>query len=351
MSKLRCIVCLLAFFLVISIVESHAVPTLSIGELIEKNVEAAGGMEQLSSIKNYTFRLGPQVVHSLRDGRLKISTGRPPAITGVTLVDGSLVKSNILNQITEPQGQTKATYQAMARLYGGLFTLMGFKEILKLEGLKRFGPETHYKASARLDEFKIDFYLDSNDFTIKRLAFQGYDPDSGKYEVNYDFGPYQTIGSIRIPGSWFNSQVGIRGEANQVEDVTLNPSLDEERFSRLEINTGSVKIENGVLCGNITDFGLYQKNMLNITTNWNDGWVKKAGFKSGETLVLQMAGKTIELVIYDSLPPGTAFGPGAKLLFRSPEADIYVIFFVPPAGQGLDEKLKPLLPIKVKRTI
>lgn len=341
----------MAFFLIVFVVESHAVPSLSVEDLIEKNVRTAGGMEKISSIKNYTFRLGPQLVHSSRDGRLKITTGRPPAITGVTLIDGDSAKSNNLNEITEHKGLTKTTYQAMARLYGGVFTLANFKDILTLEGLKRFGPKTHYMASAQLDDLKIGFYLDPNDFTIKRLVFQGYDPANGKHEVNYDFGPYQTFEGIRIPGSWFSSQVGIRGNMNQVADVKWNPSLSPTFFSSLEVNTGTVKIEKGVLCGNITDFGLYQKSMLNITTNWKDDWIKKAGFKPKDTLVLQIGDETTEVVFYNSVPPGAAFGPGAKLLFRSPDVDTYLIFFVPPAGQGLDEKLRPLLPIEVKLKI
>jgi len=350
MFRQRGVVGALALLLILLAPESRPGPAPTLEDIIDGNIEAAGGTEKLASIKNYTLRLGSQLVHSLRDGRMRSTTGRPPAITGVTVVDGDLVKSNVLNETTEHRGLTRAIHLTMAKLYGGVFTLAGFRDALRPEGLKRFGPKTYHMASTQLDDIGIAFYLDPEDFTIKRLVFQGYDPVAGKQEVNYDFGPYHTVDGIRIPESWFSSRVGIRGNQIQVADVRWNPPLNEAQFSSLEINTGIVEAGDGMLSGNVMDVGAYEK-MMNVTTNWRDESVKASGFKPKDRLTLKMGDETIEAVFYDSVPPGEAFSPGAVLLFRSWQADVYLIFFVPPAGQSLKEKLEPLSPIEAKRTI
>ncbi len=267
MSKQRWVVCLLALCLIPLSSGSRAMASLTVDELVARNMEAAGGKAAVDSIQSYTFRLGPQHNHALHDGRLKITTGSPPAITGAILIDRIAVKRNILNSKTESEGIEKATYQTMARLYGGLFTLSGFADVLKSEGMRRFGPKNFHVVSASLGDLAVEFNLDADDFTIKRMALTGYDPVNGKLEVNYDFGPYQAFDGIRIPGSWFRSQVGIRGETNSVSDVKLNPPFNEADFASLQINVGTVKFEEGVLYGNIMEVGAYEK-MMNITTNW-----------------------------------------------------------------------------------
>lgn len=348
MYKHRFTICffLLVFFAALSV--GYAAPPPSIKTLVEKNIQAAGGKDKLAAIKNAAFRIGSQTVYLSRDGRMKVTSGKAPAITMAILVDQHSVKRNYFNEVTEIRGKDKGIYQAEALLRCGLFTLMNFEDMLESEGLKQFGPEQHYKATAQIDELKLAFYLDADTFLIKRMVFQGYDPVDGKHEVNLDFGPYRVFDGINIPASWFRSQVGIRGELKEIADVKWNQAFDDTLFSTTDINIGKVKIEDDVLYGNITDFGPYY-NMLSITTNWQDSSIVEIGFEPNDKLILQIGGESLDIVFFDTQPPGSAFAPGAKIMFPNPDEGIYLIFLIPPAGKNLSDKLKPLLPIEVRR--
>ncbi len=301
-------------FLVVSFFAFAAVgfaKPLSVKELVEKNIQAAGGKEKIMQIKNYTCRIGPRMIYISADGRMRIASGIPPVITEVVLADRDIVKRNSYNRITEFKGLAKATYQSYAMLRSGLFTIKNFEDLLEYKGIKNFGPEQHHHLTAQIDDLIVDFYLDSDSFMIKRIVFQGYEPDGDKYEVNHDFGPYQEVEGIKIPSSWFNSQVGIRGDLYEIKDVKLNQPLQDKLFSTLDVNVGEVKLEKDALKGNITSI-LFLYNMLIIATNWTEESFTETGFQSKDKLALQLGDKEIEIDFYDYPPPRSIFGPTAK---------------------------------------
>ena len=142
MTKRRCIVYFLGLMLILGVtVSSHSQADLSVEEVIEKNIQAFGGKEKLAHVKNFSFRTGTTSYYMSSDGRMKIAAGKDPVITEVILVDKEKVKRNCFNEITEFSGIQKSTYQTLALLQSGLFTLMKFKGQLKNQGLKKFGPK------------------------------------------------------------------------------------------------------------------------------------------------------------------------------------------------------------------
>lgn len=319
-------------------------------KIIEENIKAAGGMENLSQVKNYSFKYGSTTYYMSDDGLMKLTLGEAPIITEVIIADQDGVKRNCFNKITEITGHQKSTYQTMAKLRSGIFTLSHFKGQLELKGLKKFGPKEHYLLGTNIGELDIEFYLDPGDYTIKRLVFKGFDESEGTFEVNHDFGPYQEINGLKIPSSWFDSQVGGRGRLFEITDVKLNQGLDEDFFSKLEVNVGKVEIGEGDLSGSVIQ-STFRRNMLTISTNWTDDCFQKAGFKAKDRLILEISGREIVIDFYDSQPPSGELGQGANFMLPNPRGENYLIYLRSLEDKDLVEKMEPLLPIRVKKSM
>jgi hypothetical protein len=334
---------LLSSFLLLS-AQAH----LSVKDIVEKNIQAAGGKEALSKVQNYSFKHDFKTYYMATSGLMKLTDGKEPVITEVILVEEDKVKRNCFNKITELAGFMKSTYQCLTKLRCGLFTLINFKDQLEFKGLKNFGPKKHYMLMTNVGELKVEFYLDSDEFTLRRLVFKGFDQSQGKYEVNHDFGPYQEIEGIKIPSSWYSSQVGTRGSTYGISDVKINLPLAKDFFSSIEVNVGEVKIAEGALNGNIIESS-FRRNMLQIETNWTDECIKGSGFKSKDKLILQIGDKEIEIDFYESFPPRGTIGPGSKFMVPNRSSENYLIYLISPEYKQLLEEIEPLLPIRVKR--
>lgn len=349
MDNRRISICLLGLFLFLfSGLLLHSSSDISVKELLEKNIQAAGGKEKLAEIENFSFRAGSKTYYISAVTQMKITEGKEPVVTQIILADSEKVKRNCFNNISEYEGLMKANYLTLAKLRSGLFTLAKFENQLEFLGMKSFGPEKHYMLTTRINDLEVDFYLDAEEYMIKRVVFKGYDPDGGKYEVNHDFGPVQEVNGIKIPSSWFSSQVGTRGTLNEISEVKLNQTLDKDFFSRFDVNVGRVEISQDALSGNVVEF-MFQRGMLLIGTNWTDSCLKRAGFKTKDKLILHISDMEIEIDFYESPPQRNAIGPGAKLMMPNQRDENYLIYLWSEEYKQLEEKLEPLLPIHAKR--
>ncbi len=316
--------------------------------IVEKNILAAGGEENLSKVKNYSFKYGQTTYYVSTEGVMKMTEGRDPVITEVILVNKDQAKRNCFNSITELTGLQKSTNQCLALLRAGLFTLTHFKDKLKFNGLKSFGPQELYMLSTEVNDLQVEFYLDSEEYTLKRLVLSGFDEEQNKLEQNHDFGPYQEVDGINIPSSWFNSQVGIRGSTVEITDVKINQPLEEDFFSSLDINAGEVEIGAGSLKGNIIQSS-FRRNMLTVDTNWTEECLQKAGFKAKDKLYLQIADTEVEIDLHESFPPRSELGPGAKFMTPNRRGENYLIYLISPEFSKLAEQLDTFSPIRIRK--
>lgn len=337
----------LLFFL-LSYLNSASFPELSVVDILEKNIQAAGGKEALAQVKNFSFRAGSRTHYLSSSGEMKITEGKKPVITEVILVDKEKVRRNCFNNLSEFEGLEKAVYQTIARLRSGLFTLAHFEDQLEFQGLTTFGPKNHYLLTSKVSDMEVEFYLDTDDYTLKRVVMRGYDAENDKYEVNLDFGPYQETAGIKIPSSWFRSQVGTRGQLYEITEVEINPALDKEFFSALAVNVGEVGIGEGALNGNVVEY-TFQRGMLIIGTNWTEKCMQKVGFKTKDKLILHIGEREIEVDFYESSPSRGEIGPGAKFILPNRRSENYLIYLWSQEYEELAEELEQLLPIRLKR--
>ncbi len=338
----------------VAFVQSFALPNYiqqqdAVEEIVKKNIQAAGGAEKISKIKNFSFKDNGTTYYLSAGGQMKMTAGKDPIITEVILVDQTSAKRNCFNKISDFGPLLKLTFQNRARLYSGLFTLLNYNDDLEFQGKRRFGPKEHDLLTTEAEDLEIEFYVDTEDSLLKRIVFRGHNPDFGKYEINHDIGPYQEVEGLKIPSSWFASQVGTRGNTHQVSDVKLNLELEEDFFTNYDVNVGKTDFSEGVLKGNIVDFEIGRGNRIMISTNWTDDCIKRAGFESEDKLILMIGESQLEVDFYASQPPRSAYSEGAILMLPNRGDENFMVYILALGYQDLAENLEPLLPIQIKK--
>jgi len=320
-----------------------------IRNILAENIEAAGGQSNLDGIKNYSFKQGSQTIYLSNEGVMKVTSGEDPIITEVILASAQGVRRNCFNQVTEYEGFERSVNQSLAKLQSALFTLSNYKKDLTYQGLKQFGPKSLHMLTAVEGDLNVEFYIDSEDHLLKRLVFSGYSEDGGQYETNYDFVSFQEVNGIKIPESWFASQVGTRGSLQNAENVQFNLDLPSDFFASDAVNVGEVEIGEGRLNGRIVDFNMDRGNRLTISTNWTETCIEQAGFQNEDRLNLDVADRGIELVFYAQSPPREAYSSGANFMMPNARMGNYVIYILSPEQSDLLEELEPLMAIKTEK--
>lgn len=321
--------------------------SLSLDEVVKKNMTWAGGEEEISQINNYFFRAGNENYFLSSNGIMKITEGKEPVVSEIILVEKDRVTRNCFGKIQEFSGILKASYQALAKLRSGLFTLKNFRDTLEYRGLKKFGGKENHVLTGKIEELEIRFYLEPDDFSIKRIVLHGYYPDESLYEVNIDFGPYEKFQGFSLPKSWFVSQVGTRGQLYEISEIQFNKELPPDFFSSLELNIGKVEIGKGRLKGNLVEFNIARNNRLMLSTNWTVDCLTKAGFSPGDKVILKAADVEIPATYFEERPPREEMGPGAIFMMPDPQDQNLITYILSSKYSALSEKLELLLPIEL----
>ena len=282
------------------------------------------------------------------DGSMKITAGEKPVITEVTLVNKSGAKRNCFNNITELSPLPQATQQVLALLRSGMFTLKNFEQVFEYSGLKKFGISNYHMFTAQIDRLNLHFYLDPDEFLLRRLVFKGFDPGQGTYEINHDYAAYQEFDGIRLPTTWFSSQVGTRGNQLMMTEVMFNRTLAPDFFENAEVNIGKVKISTASLEGNIVNI-TFRRNMLTIGTNWTANCVEGAGFLNGDKLHLTIRDKTYQIDFYSDAAPRNAYQAGNRFMAPNRQDENFIILMLGPENSLLAEELEPLLSIRLQK--
>ncbi|MGQ9619033.1 MAG: hypothetical protein ACUVUG_08765 [Candidatus Aminicenantia bacterium] len=318
----------------------------SVREILEKNVEAVGGAEKISAVRNYSFTIGDFSYYISKEGKMKILRGKKPAYLDVIVVDKNRVRRNAFNKILNLEGAEKISYICQAKLFSGLFTGVEFKEGLEYVGLKKFGIKEFHEMVGKIDEGKVHMYFDPQDFLLKRLVLD-YPQEKEKYSINYDFGPYIENDGLKLPSSWFVSKIGARGTLHEIENIKFNESLPEGFFEDLSLNIGDVKILKGELIGNILDFNERQGRLF-LITNLTSECFERAELNEGGKFVLKILEKEIELSFYNSLEEARNAGAFQResFLYKDPSSNFYAINILDPSN--LKEILQIPMPIEIK---
>ncbi len=333
--------------------------TLQLEEIVKKNIEAVGGEARLQEAKNFSFKAGSSRYFVLPGGTMKVLTGRmDPVVIMATLITQESVKQNALHDVRMVQGQEKARLQCLARLAGGLFSLAPFKDGLSYQGIRQFGPERYHLIATRTHGLDITFSVDAATFLIKRMTLKTYSPEEGHFEFSYEFGPPAEVMGFQIPSLIFSAPVGaqtsVNPEPQAISEVRFNSDLDERFFREIDINMGEVVIAPGRLKGNVLDVQVINplRPPFVVVTNWQRRHVDEAGFRTGDTVVLEAGGLESELLL--RLPDDvTQPDASASVMTMDPlRGNLFYLYFnLKDAEEAarLRSLLSALLPIQVRK--
>ena len=121
---------------------------------------------------------------------------------------------------------------------------------------------------------------------------------------------------MTIPLTWFASQVGTRGNMTEVTELKTNQPLAKDFFTTFGINAGKTEAAPGEMKGNVLDLNSSPFGLA-IATNWTRKDVEKAGFKTGDKLILLVDEDEYELEFYgrsSEVPPPNELAKGVRLL-------------------------------------
>jgi len=326
----------------------------SLKDVFLKNLEASGGKAKLAEVKNLSFRTGGMRNFVSSSGELKVLSGKDPVITEAVLAAGGKVVRNSFGVVSEVTGPQAVVYQTVGKLYAGLFSLALFEGQLQLAGAESFGVEKffHLTSKAPAGPVAVHFYLRADDFLLKRLVFSGTSPGGDKYEVNFDFSPFEEVEGFKLPLSWFDSQVGTRGNLTEMSEFKINIALDKEFFAKAETNTGRAEASPGQLKGNVLDWNASPFG-LSIVTNWTRKDIDAAGLRTGDKLALLIGGGEYQITFYAQsrdLPPRNEMAKVGRLLAPMQRgAQTFAIQVLGEEGGPLAAKLTPLAAVSVKK--
>jgi hypothetical protein len=109
--------------------------------------------------------------------------------------------------------------------------------------------------------------------------------------------------------------------------------LDERLFEEVDINMGEVSAEFGRLKGNVLDIYVADpaRPSFAVVTNWQIRDVEKAGFRSGDKLILDLAGMEYELSFFSSASEERHISysvPDARIMTVDPlRGNLYYVYF------------------------
>jgi len=338
---------IICFLLLSSALSVLSFPS-SIEEILNKNVQAVGGIKRLSSISNFSLKVGDFTFFVRKDGKMKVVKGKMQVCLEVLIVDDNNVRRNSIKGLNSVEGVERLTSIFQAKLISGIFTLSNFGKVLKYNGIKNFGIKKFYELETKIDGANVNLYIDQEDFLIKRGVISYLSPEKEKQEINYDFGPYFDYEGIKIPSSWFVSRVGARGILYEVEEIKLNEKIKENFFSETSLNIGDVMVSKGELKGNIIDFYERQGRTF-IVTNWTAECFEKAGIGTGDTVNFRVLGKDFEFNFFKDIEEARKAGASQRgnILSKAPDSEFYILFI--PGTFDLKENSQILLPIELRK--
>ena len=301
-------------------------------QIVMENLKAVGGAENIQAVKNFLFRAGSNQYFVRSDGTMKVLTGRMgPVVILATLITNDGVKQNALHDIRMLEGMEKSRLQCLGRFASGLFSLAPFVGRLSYQGIKQYGPERYHLVSTRAYGLDVTLFVGAESFLVCRMMLKAYSPEEGHFEFSYEFGPYQEVKGFQVPGSMFSAPVGTQTTVNpdpqEISEVRFNIPLEERFFENIDINMGEAIVAEGLLKGNVLDVVVINplRPPFAVVTNWRIQDVEKAGFRTGDMLILEAKGLERELIL--RMPEdGSHLNANETFMTMEPLRGIFFIF-------------------------
>ncbi len=357
---------ILILFIPASLLSSTALEqsnaSLTLIDIITKNIAAAGGKTKIEETKFISFTVPSTRLKDAADTYYASSTGDMKVVSKVkTLVPRTVIvkkghiECNDFSSAMKLTDLEKVKLVCFAKIFSSAFTLKKFAKQLTLTGLKKYGPEKFYLLHTAIKDHTIKFYIGAGDFLLKRVLFEGFDEKQGNYKSTSAFANFVDSNGVKIPTTWFESYLGAAysniNKEQKITDIKINPEQEKGFFQRPAVNFGKVSISAGGLEGNVIYSNAYPPRTVIMTVNWTSKMVEQAGFKSREAVLVKIAGEEFPATYVSSVYK-LSDGDLDKEIVYLMKAEGYPywwIYFRGAKYQPVAKKFKLLLPASVHR--
>jgi len=337
---------------------------LSVGEVIQRNLAAAGGQESIESIRTVSLEIeiAPSVTHrfflsAFTEGneKLKLLSGEPPIVQSVTVVHGDRVERKSFLPTPELTDMQRVEYSCYLKLFSGLFTLHNFRhDSLTLVGVKQFGAERSYVLTRSRAKIVTSLFVDSETFRLTRVVLENTQAEDGGYKLSLDFNPVSPVEGVNMPTGWIQSDAGTGALTYPVpysfRNVKFNQQFEGDFFERLDLNMGTVTATIGTIRGNLTSSNYMEsRRYVLMNTNITGGDVQRAGIKNGDALTVKVGGTEIPGSFFESsdASPAPPVVPGQAVLMKPIATQLHIIILFGEQFQSLHKSYRPLMEVSI----
>jgi hypothetical protein len=211
-------------------------------ELVQKNIQARGGVERLKAISTLkivrtygTFGANiPVTITKKRDGLYRTDQALPGRPTVARGVDGAGAWESINGKVTKrPADQELELRELDADFDGFLVDYKAKGHTVEFVGREKAGGIDTYKLKVTLKSGAVrHVYLDANTFLERRHEGTMTLPD-GKVPVIVTFGEWTDVQGVKFPFAIDEERVSFPPQtfAIYTERVEINPAVDDRVFA------------------------------------------------------------------------------------------------------------------------
>lgn len=232
-------------------------------EVIEKNLEAAGGVEAIRAVESLVLKgasgsalLAPSeevTIYLLKPDRLKqVGDFR------IVLCDGNRY---ICNDGVEEQEMSGGTLEGMRYrigFYHNAFSLLNWEAYFdeaELLGVKDYGLARHYELRFPAAENGRDLlvYVDAESMLIDRLVYSRSQEGAGQLKVVNQLRDWEAHGGLMVPMRIVYDTIGWETSPSQfvISEFLVNEPVDPAIFDSAAIDFGEVTVSEGRVQGEI----------------------------------------------------------------------------------------------------
>ena len=223
----------------------------NIDGLIQRNIEARGGLQRIRAVK--TMKISGAILVRGTNGKFTLLLKRPHFVrmemyaqgkAVVQAYDGTTAWSMNSSSpgVAEktPEAQAK-TVKEQADFDGPLVEYKQKGNTIELVGSEKMEAYDVYKLRVTLKSGDVRyFYLDTKSFLERRLSFRQKE-QAGEVEVDTYLDDYKSVNGVMVPYSFETRVGGTTVTQSTVEKVEFNTGLDDSLF-HMPGKTGPIRL-------------------------------------------------------------------------------------------------------------
>ncbi|HEY3129352.1 MAG TPA: hypothetical protein VGL91_07835 [Acidobacteriota bacterium] len=225
--------------------------TSNVDELIQKNIDARGGLQRIRAVK--TMKMSGAILVRGTKGKFTLLLKRPHFVRMEMYAEGSAVvqaydgttawsmnssSPGVAEKVPEAQAKT---VKEQADFDGPLVDYQQKGNTIELVGREKMETYEAYKLRVTLKNGDVRyFYLDTKSFLERRLSFRQKE-QAGEVEVDTYLDDYKSVNGIMVPYSFETRVGGTTVTQSSVENVEINTALDDSLF-RMPEKTGPIRL-------------------------------------------------------------------------------------------------------------